>query len=146
MNRFEEIKKLQAQLKAKILAIGKDGINDFFKPIFEANPELLQISWKQYTPYFNDGEACVFGVREPTVRVTGNEDGGDDEDGWLGSYSFTHFKGEDAKRKARVNALPKIDWDFQLPDEDILQQIFGDHTQITVSRDGTIEQDDYEHD
>jgi len=132
MNKFKEIKKLQKELKDKILAIGKDGIRDFFGPVFDANPKLEKIRWRQYTPYFNDGDPCIFRVHEATVRLNGMaEDAGDYENGFEDSYHF--LDGE-------------FDWNFQLPDEEILEQIFGDHTTITVFRNGTIEQDDCEHD
>jgi hypothetical protein len=146
MNRFEEIKKLQKELKAKILAIGKDGINDFFKPVFDANPSIEKIRWKQYTPYFNDGDACVFNVYDATVQlIGGDETGGDCDDGFLDEYHFNLNYADTNEEKKKIAAL-NVTWDFKLPDEDILQQIFGDHTEVTVNRDGTIEQEDYEHD
>lgn len=30
--------------------------------LLEANPDKPGVYWKQYTPYFNDGDACVFGM------------------------------------------------------------------------------------
>jgi hypothetical protein len=38
------------------------------KNIFR-NKNILQISWSQYTPYFNDGEECVFSVSDVTTKV-----------------------------------------------------------------------------
>jgi len=50
------------------------------------------IRWYQYTPYFNDGEACEFSVNEATVKLSekfGVEDeAGDYEDGFLGDYDL----------------------------------------------------------
>jgi hypothetical protein len=58
----------------------------------EALAELLRhddfegLRWRQYTPYFNDGDPCVFSVDEVYCRVTGLpydpglEDGGEEED------------------------------------------------------------------
>jgi hypothetical protein len=31
---------------------------------FAANPEVKRIHWLQYTPYFNDGDECVFSVHD----------------------------------------------------------------------------------
>lgn len=35
--------------------------------IFDRCPSLSHIVWTQYTPYFNDGETCTFGVHEITA-------------------------------------------------------------------------------
>lgn len=37
------------------------------------------VRWHQYTPYFNDGEACTFNVYEPEVLLDVSDE--DDEDG-----------------------------------------------------------------
>lgn len=52
--------KLEFQEKAK--ALFKEATLEFFK----LNPGVTGFTWTQYTPYFNDGEACLFGVGEPT--------------------------------------------------------------------------------
>ena len=35
-----------------------------FKKIFVKYPHLTAIKWSQYTPYFNDGDECTFGVND----------------------------------------------------------------------------------
>lgn len=40
----------------------KNAFNDIFKTFFNLYPEIEAVAWNQYTPYFNDGEPCVFGV------------------------------------------------------------------------------------
>lgn len=39
-----------------------------FKKLFE-NENILGVEWVQYTPYFNDGEECVFAVHGLKLRV-----------------------------------------------------------------------------
>lgn len=34
-------------------------------------PEFGAIRWRQYTPYFNDGDACVFGVHGVSAQLVG---------------------------------------------------------------------------
>lgn len=36
-----------------------------------AHPEVTGIAWTQYTPYFNDGDPCVFSVGEPYFSFQG---------------------------------------------------------------------------
>jgi hypothetical protein len=42
----------------------QDGIKASFEGFFKAFPEVKTIVWRQYTPYFNDGDECVFHVSE----------------------------------------------------------------------------------
>jgi hypothetical protein len=63
------------------------------KPLAELEPLMRAVladdyidsfGWTQYTPYFNDGDACVFGVGEPWFRtmddVKGKPASGDEDD------------------------------------------------------------------
>lgn len=34
------------------------------------DPGMVDFGWRQYTPYFNDGDPCVFSVGEPWFRTT----------------------------------------------------------------------------
>lgn len=45
-------------------------------------PQVLAVRWKQYTPYFNDGEPCEFGVRcySGIVRLADYETDPEDDD------------------------------------------------------------------
>lgn len=53
---------------------------DRFMPLFNAvvnNAHVKQFGWHQYTPYFNDGDECVFGASSLWVET--NEDTIDEE-------------------------------------------------------------------
>ena len=45
-------------------------MQESFQKLFQNIPELYAMSWEQYTPYFNDGDECVFSVREPRFIAT----------------------------------------------------------------------------
>lgn len=69
---YESAKKAyQAKLKAEFEPI--------FKAFFEAFPEISMIAWTQYTPYFNDGDPCVFRVGEQIFVATGAEEESDED-------------------------------------------------------------------
>lgn len=68
-NLKEQAKAYQAEIKAKNESFFKEAINF----LFEGLPALENISWNQYTPYFNDGDTCEFGVNE--IDVNTDEDG-----------------------------------------------------------------------
>ncbi len=51
-----------------------------------AFPEVVAVRWTQYTPYFNDGDACTFDVYEARTKLTDTpEEAGDYEDGFITS-------------------------------------------------------------
>ena len=103
-----------------------------FAPLFDANPEVNKFSWSQYTPYFNDGESCTFSVNNGDVTVNGlSEWDQDDND-------------------AETNVKPEVFKQFEnilqsVPDE-FYMELFGDHVEVIVNRDGTISTEEYEHD
>lgn len=60
----DRISALREQAKEKAKTILKEGMVSYF----QKHGHLTEcIVWKQFTPYFNDGEACEFRVHEPVV-------------------------------------------------------------------------------
>lgn len=55
-----------------------------------AVPGIEAVKWQQYTPYFNDGEACTFRIYSAYVKIAGDEDeeAGDYGDGFRSSYDL----------------------------------------------------------
>lgn len=43
---------------------GQDIIKAYAQKLFENCPYLIMIQWKQYTPYFMDGDPCIFGIQD----------------------------------------------------------------------------------
>lgn len=125
-----------------------------------AFPEVESVRWRQSTPYFNDGEACLFSVDEPSVKFVDNGDGGDDDDGyldeytaeWADGYDYPHSAGRNGKtpgneklhRGFLVNgefrqdifaafiALPIGDDAYQIE----FHKYFGDPAEVTATREG----------
>jgi hypothetical protein len=113
------------ELDKKIKAEGLIAVKAFLKEYFEKSPEVYGVKWAQYTPYFNDGEACVFHLGSVAVYPTKEEFEGDDS-----LYDFESY-GEEPE-----TSLNQI--------EDILEAIFGDHVQISATRE-EITTEEYEH-
>jgi hypothetical protein len=117
------------------------GLRDFM----EAHPEIEAIRWRQFTPYFNDGDACEFGVGELTYKLVGGDvydDEGDYEDGFL-SIS-TYGKPKDWVTPDWFLALGELERAL-MGSESELEAAFGDHVKVTVTRDG-VDVDEYDHD
>lgn len=116
---FAEKKKvLTNQLKSEFPAI--------LKPLFEKYPAVEKIRWTQYTPYFNDGDECTFSANVWDIAIN------DDE-----MYDGAEENSEAADEFSK--ALKEI------PSE-MLKEVFGDHVEVIVHANGTVETEEYEHD
>jgi hypothetical protein len=79
----EEHKTLQDQineLNKKMQDKSKDLMKEAFRHFLEKYEEVVEcVFWTQYTPYFNDGEACEFSVHDMFIRLKDDEDACDYE-------------------------------------------------------------------
>jgi hypothetical protein len=74
LNNFDE---LNAQIEAarKEMQAKSEGlIEAVAKQFLDKCPEVTGIHWTQYTPYFNDGESCEFGVNDFCFHILTDED------------------------------------------------------------------------
>ena len=61
---LEELSKAKREYDEQLKTIGTKLREDFAKEVAPLIPPGYQLEWTQYTPYFNDGEACTFGVND----------------------------------------------------------------------------------
>jgi len=71
----EKIDQINA-LKKEVLELQSNVFDGATKSLFEDFPRVKFIGWSQYTPYFNDGDPCVFSVNTPQfiVDISENND------------------------------------------------------------------------
>ena len=93
MNKLE-LKKLIDEYNEKKLELqmvigqrGSDLLQKEFDALFIEYPEIGKIEWTQYTPYFNDGDPCVFGVGELAFTLENDKN----ESGFIGEGSVLHL-------------------------------------------------------
>jgi hypothetical protein len=65
----KQIEKLEKQAQKESSKLISKG----FKDIFKKYPDLKSFSWTQYTPYFNDGDECVFSAHTDYISINGSE-------------------------------------------------------------------------
>ena len=118
----EEYKAFLGKAQEEFKEKGGELFKALLSPVFENFPEVNSISWTQYTPYFNDGDECTFGVRN----------------------DYPEVNGEEVDYKSKL--LKDIVENLQAIDEDIYKFAFGDHVKVTIHRDGKVEIDEYSHD
>ncbi len=148
LDKIKEFKYIQSEHKRMMSENAKNVFSDISKSIFEKNPGLESFAWSQYTPYFNDGETCRFSVNRDYYTINGSEETVDD---WtlnnekysqqidLSDYGFETLD----QLRAAYNDINELMSIFE--DED-LEEMFGDHVEIVVKRDGNILIEDYDHD
>lgn len=61
---IEEFKRKKEELQKVMNKQGQNLITELFQKAFDEMPSLESIEWTQYTPYFNDGDSCVFSVND----------------------------------------------------------------------------------
>ena len=141
MESLESLVKMKKDYQEKIKQDGKAVLRKEMDLFFESLPEVLAIKWTQYTPYFNDGDTCTFGVNEPQAQI---EEGEDFRDG----YDFTStWEGRVPSERDNTirKGLDALYAKFQKVEE-VFEEVFGDHSEITVKRNGEVEIEEYEHD
>jgi len=107
-------------------------ISEMISGFFLDREKVEAVRWTQYTPYFNDGDPCVFHVYNITVQF--EKEGEFFEDYDKGDLSKAEGAIIDSLQKA-LDAIP----------EEIMLCLFGDHAQVTVFR-GGYEVERYNHD
>jgi hypothetical protein len=130
-----EIREMRNELKKKIEAVGKDALSKAFTRFFEANPKVEAIRWRQYTPYFNDGEPCEFSVDDLYAKKAGDDEPGDYGDG----FYFPEWSDKSAEAES-FRAFKRA-----VVDDDLFLAVFGDHVEVTATRAG-FDVEEYSHD
>ena len=59
---LDDLLALKTAYMQKIQEIGKAAFKAEINHLFATVPGLIRLGWTQYTPYFNDGDACIFSV------------------------------------------------------------------------------------
>jgi len=143
MDPIEKYRQDKKDMNAQLKTLGKKMFKPFFTNLFEEFPDIHAVRWTQYTPHFNDGDACTFSVHDPFVSIKPLKEMDDDEINdtdtapWFSAWSDNG--NPCAKAAAEVGKF------FQ-DIEDVLETAFGDGVEVTVKRSGAITVDDYDHD
>jgi hypothetical protein len=128
------------------------------KPYFDALWEkgIKGVTWRQYTPWFNDGDTCEFSVREPSFTsnekvveawLEGSEEYEDENGDFHNAYSYdferpwssTYPHPDGLKKEDLVLPIDSYEFEYAMRD------MFGDHTEVVVTPTRVV-QWEYSHD
>lgn len=126
--------------------------------------EIIEaVRWVQYTPYFNDGEPCIFNVQEygGGIKFTDTDDYVSTEDGqdeWLAHVGGEKFNyngpGYPAVQYVTIEGAHPVAGEAAKAfyktllsgrHDHLLQDVFGDHAEITATREKIVI-GEYQHD
>lgn len=154
------------ELNKKFQQVAQDLFKETTKLFFDKVPDVTAVIWAQYTPYFNDGDTCVFSVGEPYFTNANAEQIGDvtrwgeyegeDENVWSESDYILTGSSEyslSARRERNIVLTPEqmtaiADFSRLIQSsemEEVMEAMFGDHVRVTATRDG-FEVEDCDHD
>lgn len=142
---FKQLSKMKADYDKLVQEKGKEAFKDRLKDLFEKHSNLEWLSWSQYIPSFNDGDACSFTLGELRFGASDinidnkDEDIYDEEDGTdLWSYGSI----DNNKNTSLYKDLSDLENDLSAHD-DVLEAVFGANVKIYVTPKG-IEISDYD--
>jgi len=136
---FEKLKEIQAQVeaaRAQMKKNGQEALKEAFVEFFNAHPEVSALQWRQYTPYFNDGDPCTFRRNEVEVQLAADEDG----EFYDSDYGLPEELKADWDKAA--GAIDELEG---LIDDDLALTLFDDGVIVTATIDG-FEVVEYNHD
>ena len=103
--------------------------------VFNSCPSLNTISWTQYTPYFNDGDPCIFNIQNEVSFS---------KDEWIDVDPFQSYEKSDEELE-KCEEITMFE-NFMYNEVDTLGQLFGEDVFVRIHKDG-IQVDEYgEHD
>lgn len=156
-NFLKEFRKQKKEFSKK----AQDALKVEFKNFFNKHESVKTIEWTQYTPYFNDGDECLFSVGAPSFYGDKNvdNDNSDPTDNCI-VYNLRRVSNSrydhNARKQLPAERSLTPEEDSLLNDANDLKELiyeladdmkimFGDHVSVVANREG-FSVSEYEHD
>ena len=162
----EQLVKLKNEFTSEL----KVSFKDLFVPFMKKwEGKIACIYWTQYTPYFNDGDSCVFSLGDINASITDDEEHLEEiEYPYEGDFPIYYYSKETTLENTirnnkddhitlinhfgSIEKLLECHTEFEeiikgvnaIPN-DVLEEVLGDHVQVNITKDG-IDIEEYDHD
>ena len=133
---LKEIAKIKSDIDDKLKREGLNIIRNGLKEVFDKYPQIKAIRWNGWAPYFNDGEACIFALRNFYVNfndVDNKKDFLDFEDDGYRDYGVISDSVE-FENKQLMSDLKDL-WNAFIDIEDFFLWQFQGEFEATAYRD-----------
>lgn len=143
-NKLTALVKKVEELRQTMKTQGKIALQEDFVEFFGKHPMAKAVVWTQYTPYFNDGDACVFRLNEPELKVyldkvtddvakyLGKDPDEDDED----SDEEDDYRHGDGCALSALTSIADVDCD---PRWDTCKRLGVDHRSLLPSEQSLVD-------
>jgi hypothetical protein len=130
MTKLAELKERHKELRSQIVEESKAWFSEQSKALFAKHPKMQSFSWRQYTPYFNDGDECEFSAHTDDPNINGESE----------------WDGENRNSREWMAIHEDVTELLKAIDEESLKEMFGDHCEVIATRDGAVNVEEYSHD
>ena len=138
----EQFKQITLDFQSKM----QEAISNVFVEFFKAEPKVQAISWCQYTPYFNDGEECIFDVQDIYFILDGFDAENvpyspyefEDDEQYVVAFRYGSDKEEYTENMKLLDNLVGAN-------SDIMKYAYGDHVMVVITPTETFI-NEFEHD
>lgn len=156
--KFDELLEKQRAIAAEFQQTAQQLFKETTTQFFVENPGVKAIVWKQYTPYFNDGDTCEFSVNDPYFTNAEGEDlhdiswgqyDGERDDiwvaesiGWLMNHKDNGYNGDTIRlieKSGGVNAQSCDNFSSIICSsemQNVMLAMFGDHVEVVATAQG----------
>ncbi len=136
----ESTKKIVEERQKQTAALIGDSIKEFLASV----PQIKQLKWQQYTPYFNDGDECVFRIGEIGVYLEGEDL--DESIYDMGAYISRDTQNRRPALTAEICELVRTFEGMLSHLQDELKFLFGNHVIVTATAEGVTVEEYENHD
>lgn len=144
---IDNLTKAREEYEKQKKSLGEDAIKAMCESFSAFLDKGLYIEWEQYTPYFNDGDACTFSVNEPQLYKHLCDDECDDNECDnvqefympLDHNECNEFNLDEKKCRDLYKMFNSLPTDF-------FESVFGDHVKIRINHDGSYDVSESHHD
>lgn len=134
---LKELSDKLAGIKKETSSVFQIELSKYFDKLFELNPEIAAFKWTQYTPHFNDGDPCCFGVYD--IYAITQKSLAEPKDEYFSIYDYQDL--EDTKYIHQLNGFESMG-DLG----DFFKIAFGDGVEVTYDRNKKFTVVDFDHD
>lgn len=149
------LSKEMEEVKKRMQKEAEEAFHTAAKDFFVEFPKVKEITWAQYTPYFNDGETCYFSISDVYFLKEAGSDYpcpyqiSEESDIVFLNWNLDFFekyspKYDSQKPDAHTYEGMNIMTRFLNDIDDQLQNFLGDHIMVVLNADG-IEVREYDH-
>lgn len=123
------------KLKRKETELGQKTFKSVCDYIFAAYPQINNIAFTGWTPYFSDGDASHFSVNIDSMSINGiseYEYDNEDEEGGISNK----------ERESLISILKHIKPLLSAIPDRVYEEMFGEEFTVTAKKDGSVETGD----